>query len=104
VKAARRRLDALRHRGTPWSARCAAGASTASRPTGTYEDPSITDPHERERAFLQHDHVRLYTPDIAGRLEAAGFAVQTIDTYAELGTAAARHRLQPADLAFLCRA
>ncbi|MEJ7781405.1 MAG: hypothetical protein WKF99_02465 [Solirubrobacteraceae bacterium] len=48
--------------------------------------------------------MRLYTPDIAGRLEAAGFAVQTIDTYAELGTAAARHRLQPADLAFLCRA
>jgi SAM-dependent methyltransferase len=70
----------------------------------TYEDPSITDPHERERAFLQHDHVRLYTPDIAGRLEAAGFAVQTIDTYAELGTAAARHGLRPADLAFLCRA
>lgn len=69
-----------------------------------YEDPSITAPHERERAFLQHDHVRLYTPDIAGRLETAGFAVEVIDTYAELGPAAARHRLQPADLAFLCRA
>ncbi|MDQ3607981.1 MAG: SAM-dependent methyltransferase, partial [Actinomycetota bacterium] len=64
----------------------------------------ITAPRERERAFLQRDHVRLYTPDIAGRLEAAGFAVEVIDTYAELGPAAARHGLRPADLAFVCRA
>ena len=41
----------------------------------TYEDPAITSPAERERAFLQHDHVRLYAPDIAGRLEEAGLEV-----------------------------
>jgi SAM-dependent methyltransferase len=44
--------------------------------TRTYEDPSITDPQERERAFWQHDHVRLYAPDIAERLRAAGLDVR----------------------------
>lgn len=41
----------------------------------TYEDPSITDPAERERVFGQHDHVRLYGPDFKDRLIAAGFMV-----------------------------
>ena len=51
----------------------------------TYEDPSITEPADRERAFLQFDHVRLYAPDIAIRLRRAGFDVETIDMAAELG-------------------
>ena len=38
----------------------------------TYEDPSITDPDEREDEFWQHDHVRLYAPDIADRLARGG--------------------------------
>jgi len=41
----------------------------------TYEDPSITDPDERERLFGQHDHVRRYGPDYKDRLEDAGFHV-----------------------------
>ncbi len=70
----------------------------------TYEDPSITAPEERRRAFLQHDHVRLYTPDIADRLRSAGFAVETVDSAAELGPQrAARHGLLASDLIFLCR-
>jgi SAM-dependent methyltransferase len=69
----------------------------------TYEDPSITDSRERERAFLQHDHVRLYAPDIAGRLRAAGFDVEVVDMVAELGGDAARYRLNTSDLVFLCR-
>jgi len=69
----------------------------------TYEDPSITAPRERERAFLQHDHVRLYAPDIARRLHAAGFAVEVIDMVATLGAEAARYRLNASDLIFLCR-
>ena len=69
----------------------------------THEDPSITDPAERERAFLQHDHVRLYAPDIAQRLRAAGFAVEMIDMVAELGDEAASYRLKASDLVFLCR-
>jgi SAM-dependent methyltransferase len=71
----------------------------------TYEDPAITDPADREREFLQADHVRLYAPDIADRLRAAGFAVETVDLHAELGPeAAARHRLLASDLIFLGRA
>lgn len=69
----------------------------------TYEDPSITAPADREREFLQHDHVRLYAPDIADRLRVAGFDVEVIDMEAELGAAAAAYRLQAADLIFLCR-
>jgi len=70
----------------------------------TYEDPSITAPADREREFLQRDHVRLYAPDIAGRLRAPGFEVETVDLLAELGpSAAARHGLLASDLIFLCR-
>uniref|UniRef100_UPI003561A7AC methyltransferase domain-containing protein n=1 Tax=Ancylomarina sp. TaxID=1970196 RepID=UPI003561A7AC len=47
----------------------------------TYEDPTITDPSEREKHFLQKDHVRLYGLDYAERLSAVGFKV-TADTYA----------------------
>lgn len=46
----------------------------------TYEDPSITDPKERERVFGQHDHVRRYGPDYVDRLEEAGFKVTIFDT------------------------
>jgi len=46
----------------------------------TYEDPSITDPIEREKHFLQKDHVRLYGLDYSERLSSVGFKV-TADTY-----------------------
>jgi SAM-dependent methyltransferase len=70
----------------------------------TYEDPAITAPEDREREFLQHDHVRLYAPDIAARLRGAGFDVEVVDMHAELGAEqAARYRLLTSDLAFLCR-
>ncbi len=71
--------------------------------TRTYEDRSIVEPADRVRAFLQHDHVRLYAPDIADRLRAAGFEVEVIDTVAELGDEAAQYRLNASDLIFLCR-
>lgn len=70
----------------------------------TYEDDSISAPEDRRREFLQHDHVRLYAPDIADRLRAARFAVEVVDMAAELGPErAARHRLLASDLIFLCR-
>jgi SAM-dependent methyltransferase len=70
----------------------------------TYEDPTIVDPAEREREFLQHDHVRLYAPDIAGRLGAAGFAVATERVAHELGRdAVARYRLLESDYVFVGR-
>jgi len=48
----------------------------------TYEDPSVTDPGERERLFDQFDHVRIYGRDYATRLRAAGFHVDVV-TFAE---------------------
>ena len=45
----------------------------------TYEDPGITDPAEREKAFGQRDHVRVYGRDYEARLEKAGFNVQKIE-------------------------
>lgn len=53
-------------------------APIALNEAATFEDPSITDPRERERLFGQHDHVRLYGRDYGERLEAAGFRVKPI--------------------------
>lgn len=70
----------------------------------TYEDPSIVTPQERERAFRQHDHLRLYAPDIGDRLAAAGFTVERIRPLDEFGTElASRCRLLAADDLWLCR-
>jgi SAM-dependent methyltransferase len=44
----------------------------------TYEDPSIVDPAERDRAFGQRDHVRVYGRDFIERLHAAGLTVEYI--------------------------
>ena len=51
----------------------------------THEDPSITDPRQRNKHFGQHDHVRKYAaPELRQRLEAAGFVVEVVDYAARL--------------------
>lgn len=45
----------------------------------TMEDPTVTDPKERERLYRQKDHVRLYGLDYADRLSNAGFKVNSIE-------------------------
>jgi SAM-dependent methyltransferase len=55
----------------------------------TFEDPRITDPREREKAFGQEDHLRRYGPDIVERLGAAGFAVEVTRASDLVGTEAA---------------
>lgn len=45
----------------------------------TYEDPSITDPAERLKAFGLEDHVRQYGRDYVERLREAGFTVRVIE-------------------------
>lgn len=45
----------------------------------TYEDASITDPKEREKAFGQDDHVRMYGKDYGDRLASVGFEVLADD-------------------------
>ncbi len=51
----------------------------------TFEDPTITDPKERERLFGQYDHVRQFGRDYAEVLERAGFIVDADRLYFELG-------------------
>ncbi len=45
----------------------------------TYEDSSISTPKEREEAFGQSDHVRIYGKDYKNRLEEVGFNVKEDD-------------------------
>jgi SAM-dependent methyltransferase len=45
----------------------------------TREDPSVTDPGERERLFGQYDHVRLCGADYPARIAEAGFDVERVD-------------------------
>ncbi len=44
----------------------------------TDEDPSVTDPREREKRFGQFDHVRMYGRDFIGRLREPGFKVDEL--------------------------
>jgi SAM-dependent methyltransferase len=46
----------------------------------TLEDPAIQSPAERERAYWQADHMRLYANDFPDRLRAEGLDV-TVDSY-----------------------
>lgn len=41
----------------------------------TFEDPTITDPKEREKHYWQDDHLRLFGRDYGQRLEKGGFTV-----------------------------
>jgi SAM-dependent methyltransferase len=69
----------------------------------TLEDPSITDPDERVRAFGQADHVRMYGPDIAERLTQGGFRVEVLGpAHLGLGPRAARRRGLAGETAFYC--
>lgn len=44
----------------------------------TFEDATITSPEDRQRAFGQYDHVRMYGRDIADRWQEAGFTVRVV--------------------------
>lgn len=69
----------------------------------TYEDASITTPEARREAFWQDDHVRLYAPDVADRLAAAGFAVERVRAGEALGPeSVGRHGLLAGEELHLC--
>ena len=50
----------------------------------TLEDPTITDPSERERIYGQNDHLRKYGKDYGDRIRSAGFEVTEDDYLHEL--------------------
>lgn len=68
----------------------------------TYEDASITTPEGRLAAFWQHDHVRLFAPDIADRLSAAGFEVEVIRPAEAFAAEFETAGLATSDWIFLC--
>lgn len=70
----------------------------------TFEDPSITDPLEREEKYWQKDHVRLYGKDYPLKLEKAGFTVDVVDYKEKIGTELMeKYRLDPNELLYVCR-
>ena len=53
-------------------------------PQITEEDPTITDPREREKAYGQDDHVRKFGHDYADRINRSGLVAHAIPFAAEL--------------------
>ncbi len=70
----------------------------------TYEDFTITEPEERERAFGQRDHVRLYGRDYSQRLQESGWNVEQSE-YARLMSLElqARYSIDANEDIYLCR-
>ncbi|MCU0429252.1 MAG: methyltransferase domain-containing protein [Cytophagaceae bacterium] len=70
----------------------------------TFEDPSITDPAERERIFGQNDHVRNYGTDYGRRLEQAGFVVDENMFVKQLDASkVALHALPADEIIYYCK-
>lgn len=73
-------------------------------PEETFEDPTVTDPNEREKIFGQDDHVRLYGKDYADRLRSAGFEVVEDEFVNSLSMEEQKKFALPTDeIIFLCR-
>jgi predicted SAM-dependent methyltransferase len=69
----------------------------------TYEDPRIVNPSDREKAFGQGDHVRIYGKDYFARLEKAGFEVTSYNLFNEMTLLEVRkYRLDPNERLFIC--
>lgn len=69
----------------------------------TFEDPRITSPSERIKAFGQEDHLRLYGKDYRRRLESSGFQVSEdhyVDTLED--SLIVKHAL-PREAIYFCR-
>lgn len=67
----------------------------------TYEDPTITTPEGREKAFGQKDHVREYGADYPRRLAEAGFDVESIPYFEKFSPAEAHRYGVIADTIYL---
>lgn len=66
----------------------------------TREDPSVTDPNERERLFRQKDHYRLYGQDYLERLKSAGFEIRE-DNYLDTLPVEDRNRFKVPAMEFM---
>ncbi|MFC2125377.1 class I SAM-dependent methyltransferase [Bacteroidota bacterium] len=72
-------------------------------PDTTFEDPSITNPKQREKVYGQSDHVRLYGWDYPDRLRKAGFMVKEDNYVKELSAEIVqRHALPQNEVIYFC--
>lgn len=70
----------------------------------TLEDPSVTDPAEREKLFGQRDHVRKYGKDYATRLRRSGLAIEENKFVKELSSEIVKkYALPEEEIIFVCR-
>lgn len=70
----------------------------------TLEDPTITDPRERERVFLQSDHLRLFGKDYGVQLAKAGFKVTEDDFVMQLpAEKAKKYALPTGEIVYFCQ-
>jgi SAM-dependent methyltransferase len=69
----------------------------------TYEDPTITSPEERERAFGETVHVRYYGYDVVDRLEEVGFQVRMYPGKDVDRASRQRYGLRDDENIFFCR-
>jgi len=70
----------------------------------SFEDPSITDPTERERVYGQNDHVRQYGRDYKEHLERAGFIVTEDDYVMQMPPEEVKkYGLDPQEFVYFCR-
>lgn len=70
----------------------------------TYEDPAITNPMEREKAYGQDDHQRKYGRDYGDRLRKAGFDVTDDDYVKSLPSEKVkRYALPEEEVIYFCR-
>jgi SAM-dependent methyltransferase len=70
----------------------------------TFEDPTITDPKERERIFWQNDHLRLFGQDYGQELAKGGFQVTEDRFVLEMPRERVeRYALPSKEIIYLCR-
>ena len=70
----------------------------------TLEDPTITDPLEKERIFGQNDHMRKYGSDYGERLKKAGFKVTEDNFLMELSEEKRnRYALPKEEIIYYCQ-
>jgi len=70
----------------------------------TFDDPTITDPKEREKHYWQADHVRLYGNDYGKKLAAVGFEVIEDNFINELSEKEVeRYALPKGELIYFCK-
>jgi SAM-dependent methyltransferase len=70
----------------------------------TLEDPTITDPRERERIFRQSDHLRLFGKDYGEVLAKGGFLVKEDDFVHEIAPELAkRYALPMEEIVYFCQ-